>query len=156
MPREVSDVLKRAVYGPNAGERVFLPMVEIDHEDLDEPLRFVDNGEPIEHGGNTYSQFQFDLVLPEVGAKLQQSTVQIQNVHRDIVNVIRTLTSPPDFRVFVVLDDDPERIEAGPWHLKLSQSDYDDLFVEAEITGPNVIREPYPADSYNAEDYPAL
>ena len=67
------------------------------------------------------------------------------------------MTSEPDFKIWVVLDDDTDRIEAGPWNLKLSVAEYDAFSVTADISGQyDLTREPFPGESYNSTHYPAL
>ena len=153
--RAVSSVLKDAIYHSNT-ERVFIVLVEISHSTLSTPLRFTSDGADTIHDGDTYKPFQFKLSLPDEGDGVSASTLQIQNVHRDIVKIIRSLPTPPDFKILVVLDDDTNRIEAGPWNMKLAMTEYDDMAVSAEIQGPSLLSEPYPGHSYNVIDYPSL
>ena len=154
--RPVSAVLKNAIYRSDAGERVFIVLIEIDHADLAEPLRFTSDRAETVSNGETYTPFPFSLALPSQAEGIAVSRLQIQNVHRDIVRTIRTLTSAPSFRIWVVLDDDPDRIEAGPWNMMLASTEYDQDFVTADIEGPSFLSEPYPSNTYSVLDYPGL
>ena len=157
MPRQVSTVLKNAIYRSDAGQRVFITLIEISHADLAAPLRFTSDAQDTVSGGQTFVPFPFELALPDENDGVPNCQLRVQNVHRDVVLAIRSVTSEPDFKIWVVLDDDTDRIEAGPWNLKLSVAEYDAFFVTADISGQyDLTREPFPGESYNSTHYPAL
>ena len=55
MARQVSEVLRNAIYRADAGQRVFITLIEISHPDLDEPLRFTSDGQTTTHMGENYT-----------------------------------------------------------------------------------------------------
>ena len=153
--RNLSDELRKAIYSAQT-ERVFVLLAELNHSSLANPLRFTSDGAETTHNGNVYTPMQFTLSLPSEGEGRPTSRVQIQNVHRDIVATLRALTSPPSFKMIVVLASSPDVIEGGPWNMTLAMTSYDEAFVTAELQGPSLIEEPYPGNTYNVTDYPGL
>jgi hypothetical protein len=154
--RSVSAVLKEAIYKSHSS-RVFIVLVEINETTLLEPLRFTSDNVNTISNGNTYTPFPFSISLPDDDEdKIPSTVLQIDNVDRQIAQTLRELDDAPDFTLWVVLDDDPDRIEAGPFTMKLRNARYGLLTVQADIEGPSLLEEPYPAESYNPVDYPAL
>ena len=114
-------------------------------------------GQTTTHMGENYTPFPFELALPDESDGVPNCQLRVQNVHRDVVLAVRSVTSAPDFKIWVVLDDDPDRIEVGPFNLKLQATEYDAFFVTADISGQyDLTREPFSGESYNSTHYPAL
>lgn len=155
MSRSVSSVLKRAIYHSST-ERVFQMLHQIEHADLPEPLRYTSNGAPVVSGGVTYNPSPFRITLPTESEEVPSASFEIDNTDRVIVEAIRSISTKPDFSMWVVLDDDPDRIEAGPWRMRLSNARYNAANVQMNVEGPSVISEPFPSKSYNSEDYPGI
>ena len=154
--RSVSDVLKDAVYRNNT-ERVFIVLLEIAHADLADPIRWTSDGSETSAFGDTFIPFPFQLSLPEeTESGWTGSRLQIQNVHRDLVEALRTITTAPTCKIWVVTDDDPDVIEAGPFTMRLKNVGYDAQTLEGEFIGPSQEHEPFPGHSYDIESYPGL
>ena len=153
--RNVSSVLKRAIYQGNT-ERAFIILHTISHEDLTNPLRFTTDNQNTVSNGETYIPTPFRVAPPNDSSDIPSSTLEIDNTDRRIVEVIRSLTTSPEFTMWVVLDDDPNRIEAGPWRMKLSNARYGPVAVQMNVEGPSVLSEPFPSKTYNVADYPGL
>ena len=156
MPHTVSSILLEAIYKEGT-ERVFIVLIEIDHSNLVEPIRFTSDGQDTVSNGNTFMAYPFTITLPtdEDGAQ-PTASFRIANVDRRIIAAVRSLTSPPIFRIWIVLDDDPDRIERGPWTMQLQDFRYDENEITARITVPSLLSEPFPAATYNTVDYPGL
>lgn len=155
MPRSVSSVLQEAVY-KNDTPRIFIVVIEITHPHLSDVLRYCSNGETIQIGGEDYLPVPFSIALPEDGETIPSSTLQIQNIDLRMSAVIRAIPSPADFKMWVVLDDDYDRVEAGPWNLKLREGSYDFNTAQLTLEGPDTFSEPFPYANYNRQDYPGL
>lgn len=156
MPHSVSSVLLDAIYKEGT-ERVFIVLIEISHSDLDAPLRFTSDGQDTVSNGVTYQAYPFNITLPtdDDGAQ-PTATFRIANVDKRIVEAVRSLTTAPTFKIWVVLDDNPNRVERGPWKMSLEDFRYDANEVSARITVPSLLSEPFPANTYNTVDYPGL
>lgn len=156
MPHTVSSVLTEAIYSEST-ERVFIELIEISHEDLDEPIRLTTDGAETVSNGMTFLPYPFDIVLPNDDDESQPSAaLNISNVDQRVIAAIRTVTTPATFKIWVVLDDDPDRIERGPWVMELQDIRYNATNVSARIVVPSLLNEPFPSNTYNTVDYPAL
>jgi hypothetical protein len=131
--RNVSATARAAIYAAQT-DAVFLQLIEIDHEDLEDPLRFVNNTESVVHGGNTYLPFPFRIDLPdEKEDTITNATLTIDNVDRQIVTAVRTLATAPTITWKLVLASSPDTVEAGPFEFVLRNVRYSLYTVSGEL-----------------------
>lgn len=96
-----ADGLKE-IFSQDSGD-VFLNLVTIDHDDLDTPIRVVNNNEDISHGGETYVAFPFEVNLPpEQEESMPYATLKIDVVDQQISQVIRELQTRPTVTLEVI------------------------------------------------------
>lgn len=155
MSRQVSTVLREAIYHSGT-EREVINLLEISHADLTEPFLFCSRYQGVTSGGRDFTYAPFHISLPDDSEDVPTSSFRIDNIDRRIIEAIRTIATKPTFKIWVVLDDDPDRIEAGPWIMRLANTRYDVLFIQLDVEGPSLLSEPHPAKTYNALDYPAI
>ena len=146
----------QAVNAPETGE-AFLILLTLDHDTLDEPLRFTSDGVDTESRGNTYIAFPFQISLPP-SSKDQPPKMQltIDNVDRQIVQTIREIQSAPSITVEVVLASTPDTVEVTLPDFILLNASYDRLTVQGDLVLELLEREPFPADTYNPANFPGL
>jgi hypothetical protein len=87
---------------------------------------------------------------------LPGTTLQIQNVDREIVDIVRTLTKPPDITISVVLASAPDTVLRGPYTLKLRNVTWDALYVSGSLMIEDVLNEPVPGESMTPELFPGI
>jgi len=154
--RDITVTAKQAIYSQETSE-VFLVLLTIDHADLAAPIRVVNNTKNIVSNGNTFIGFPFFADMPqERDDRLARVTLTIDNVDRQIVTAVRSITSPPSATMEVVLASDPDTVEAGPFSFTLRDVRYDSLVVEGELSFEDVLNEPYPGDSFTPATHPGL
>lgn len=133
MSRNVSATARLAIYAAQT-DQVFLQLIEIDHEDLEDTLRFVNNTQSVVHGGNTYLPFPFRIDLPdEKEDTITNATLTIDNVDRQIVTAVRTLATAPTITWKLVLASSPDTVEAGPFEFVLRNVRYSLYTVSGEL-----------------------
>ncbi len=156
MSRDITITAKQAIYSQQTSE-VFLVLLTIDHADLGAPIRVVNNTVDIVSNGNTFIGFPFFIDMPqERDDQLARVTLTIDNVDRQIVTAVRSLTSAPSVVMEIVLASDPDTIEAGPFSFTMRDVRYDSLVVEGELSFEDVLNEPYPGDSFTPATHPGL
>jgi len=106
-----------------ASAHVWLMLVEIDHADFSAPVRLANNTEDVDYGGDTYSAFGFRMVLPpDAEDRIPEVILTADNVGLDLVEPLRTISSPPSADISVVRmppDDSGAVLEAGPWSFQV-------------------------------------
>ncbi|HOS41941.1 MAG TPA: DUF1833 family protein [Spirochaetota bacterium] len=156
MARNTSATFQRAVFAQETDE-VFIILLEISHADLAEPIRVCNNSKDIVSNGKTYTAFPFlTATASEHDDQLSTVPLMIDNVGREVVEAIRTITSAPDVTMSVVLASDPDTVEAGPWSYKLRDVRYNAQIVEGQLGHEDILNESYPEGQYDPAGYPAL
>ena len=156
MARSLSTTAKQAIFSQETNE-VFLMIIEIDHNDLASPIRVVNNWENITSNGNTYTAYPFQFALPgEDGESMEQVQLTISNVDKLLVEGVRSISSPLDLTLNVILASDPDTIEAGPFNMKIRNVEYNAETLTGTCIFNDLLNEPYPAGTYTPADYPGL
>ena len=156
MSRNLSTAFKTVIYKQQTGE-TFLFLLEIDHDDLDTPLRFVNNTENVTSDSNVYTAFPFEISLPsDREDQLPTVVLAIDNIDRTLVETIRDITSPPTASVSVIMASDPDTIEAGPYDFTIKDANYTAEVVTSNLAFEDILNEAYPGDSFTPNHFPAL
>lgn len=159
MPRHVSDAFRRAAA---AQETTAAPVIllEINHPDMDGPLLVTDAGADLVVDGNppkTYLALPFIIDLPaSTDDVLPQVKLRIDNVGREMVEVLRTLTSAPAVSLSVVLADAPDVVEVGPLEFRLASAKADAVEVEGTLAFESMLAEPFPSREFLPTTHPGL
>lgn len=154
--RTVSTTAREGMYASQTGE-IFLVILEIDHPDLAQPIRVVNNNEAIVSNGDTYLATAFSFILPaQEDGKISNSSLTIDNVDRTIVEVIRTITSFPTVAASVILASDPDVIEAGPFDFQLRNVNYNRNSVTGDLIYESFLRDNLGTVKYKNINFPGL
>lgn len=135
----------------------FLVLLEIDHADLADPLRFVNNTEDVTSNGESYTAFPFDISLPtDSDESPPRARLVIDNVSREIGEVIRDLDTAPTITIYVIRMDDFDAVEITLPSFTLRNVQYDVMQVSGELELEDLTREPFPARTFSPAEFPGL
>jgi len=147
---------RQAVNAQETNE-VFLLLLTLDHEDLAEPIRVVNNTEDVTSRGMTFVAYPFEIALPDEDPEsVARVSLRIDNVDREIVRNLRAIQAPLSVALEVVMASSPDTVEAGPFNMTLVAAEYDALTVTGELAFEDVLNEPFPGQSYVPSEYPGL
>lgn len=163
----VTDTFKKAAYSQET-DQVVIILLSFESDELSDTIRVCSDpyekltslGEDIYgciSNGLTYAFSPFDIWLPRddktgtVSAKLV-----IQNVDRQIIENIRSITKPLTVKTQVVLSSDVDTVELEYDYFKLSNIQYDSLTIEGNITLDYWGLEPFPSGRFVPSDFPGL
>lgn len=136
---------------------VWLVLIEIDHETLAEPVRVVNNTENITSNGDLYVAYPFEITLPDSREDAPpRARLSIDNVTREIAEVIRSITSAPSVTISIVRAADPDTIEASWPFYKMRGVRWDSGKVSGDLVVEDFTSEPYPAGIFSPAGFPAL
>ncbi len=156
MSRSLSLAARRAVSAQETDE-AFLLLLSLDHEDLAEPIRVVNNTQDVASRGDTYIAYPFEIALPDEDPdSVARVTLRIDNVDREIVKNLRAISSPLSVGLEVIMAASPDTVEAGPFNMTLVSAEYDALTVTGELAFEDVLNEPFPGHGYVPSEYPGL
>lgn len=153
MSRALSGSARAALYEQTSDE-VWLELITIDHDDLASPIRLVGNSEDVTSRGNVFTACGFPPVpLPDDG---QDVTFIVENVSQTILTAVRSIVTPIDITLEVVLASDPDTVEAGPFAFQSRKFVFSARTIEFSLAYEPLLQEPFPAFTYTPIDYPGL
>jgi hypothetical protein len=156
MSRSLSTAAANALTGSETTE-VFLILLTIDHDDLVAPIRVVNDNANITSRSNLYVAFPFDIILPADSAEnLSRISLKIDNIDRQIVDAIRSITTPPTVTIEVILASSPDTLEAGPFDMTMEHAEYDANFVICQLAFEDVLNEPFPGGRFLPSGFEGL
>lgn len=146
MPRNLSPLALQSALARQTGE-AWLFLLEIEHPDEPQPIRWVNDTAEIIHLGETYEPYPFELQLtlddeeriPEVGMRLD-------NVERALMALVRQSDVAPTFAIKIVLASQPDVIEVEMVGLSLLEITYDAYSVEGTLYPDDLLDTRYPRD----------
>lgn len=155
MPRSVSNTLKQAVFAQET-DQVFLFLLTISHPDLASPIRVCDDQVNLTSRGNLFVAFPFELELPEDSDAIPEGRLRIDNVDRQIVEAVRSISSAPTVLIEIVRVQDQDTVEVALPAFELREVTYDAVVVEGRLRPATYETEPYPARTFTPADWPGL
>lgn len=156
MARTISSTAKKAG-NKSQTNQIFLYLLEIDHTDLPEPIRVVNNREDIISNGITYLACGFDFIPPtENDGEIMPAKLTIDNVDRRIVQAVRTITSPATVKASVILASNPNYVEMGPLEMTLKNVSYNRQTVTGDILYLQYIEKQVSKIMVNTQNFPGL
>ncbi len=141
--RTLSPNALASAFAESTGE-VWLLLCTIEHPEIEDgALRFVNNMESVTSRGELYIAFPFSVELPgEDAENLGEARLRIDNIDRMIVEVIRTITTPPTVTLEVVLASSPDTVEASFQGMTLRSVAYDAQSVSGVLKFEDISGEP--------------
>lgn len=107
--RSVNPAINR--YSLNDG---FIHLLEIEHDNLDDPIRICNDNVDCTHQGNTYTAYGFEMPeLDEREGDLPSPVLVIDNTDQQILLHLMDLATPPTIKKRVVWMSDPDEIVIG-------------------------------------------
>lgn len=147
MPRNLSALATSSVQSIETGE-VFLLLLEIKHSTLTTPYRLVNNTEKIVHQGNDYIAYPFNIELAaDDGDKLPEVRLTIDNVDRSLVQAIRSLSTPPEITLKLVIASQPDTVELTITDLILRAVTYDAYKITGTLYAEDILNSRFPAEN---------
>lgn len=152
----MSTAARAALYAPQTSA-VFLDLLTIDHDDMDAPVHFVNNLTDITSNGSVFTAFPFQAVIPpDVEGELPQIDLVVDNVTRDLIADVRSISTPASVTLEVIIASAPDTIEAGPFLFQVTAAEYDAQEIRLSLTSEPLMQEPYPYRLFIPGDFPLL
>ncbi len=159
MPRTLTAAFRRASRAAHSAACPIL-LVSIDHPSLEgTPIRLSSDGEHTLSRGATFVRLPFELTLPDdVEDRPPRARITVSNVSREIVRFVRDIPpgEAPTVLLELVLAGDPDTVEEAWGPFRLTEPDYDALQVSAELAIDDRSQEPFGAERYTPDLFPAL
>jgi hypothetical protein len=138
-------------------ELVFIDLIQVDHEDLPEPLYFCANTVDFVSGGHTWIAAPIRLELPqEPSDQVPTARLSVANVDRILIAAIRQLQSPPTITAKIVHDVFPNAVQYGPVSMRALSVQYDRDMIVFELGFDSLTNEPFPFLTLSPAHYPGM
>ena len=141
-------------------EDVFLTIITITHPDLEQPLRYVNDMVDLEFEGNTYKALPFRFVLPpDVKDRVPTARIELDNVNRELVSILRSISKPPTLEVAIVRKqlDGTITKEIGDFKFVMLNIRYNVFTISADLGfNADFLNESATADYFTPNLFPAL
>jgi hypothetical protein len=107
--------------------------------------------------GEEFVALPFEISLPnEDEDTLPRARLTIDNVSREIIKAVRSINSPAQITIQVVLASDPDTVEAEITKFQLTNVTADALTVQGDLTTEQFDQEPYPAGRFTGAGFPGM
>lgn len=141
MARTLSAAALASMHAQETGE-VWLVLLTITNPGIT-TIRVVNNTENIVSRGNTFIGFPFEIELPGQDPDSPSSArLRIDNVDKQIVEAVRSISTPPLVTIEVVLASQPDTVEIAYSNLTMRSVEYDVDSVRGELTFESIFSEP--------------
>ena len=128
-----TQALKDLLYQEEMDEAILL-LLTINHADLSAPIRVCSDAVDVESNGNTFLTFPFNISLPiDAPNEPPRAKLQIDNIDRQIVQTIRSISSAPTITIELIRSGDPDTIEVSLSNYTLINVTYDVRFVQGDL-----------------------
>ncbi len=157
MSRTVSEAAVRAMYSQQTDE-VFLCKLEITHPDWDQPYRFINDRVAHTDGASEdWIGFPFELRLPDDrDDEIPLAQLSIDNVDRQIVSAVRSITTPATIRLWIVLASDIDDVIAGPYTFSFNAASWDAFKVSGNLEIEPILNMRWPQHDFTSITTPGL
>lgn len=164
--RTLSLTMRRALAAQDSGE-VAIVLLTISHPSLPVPIRVSSDATqrlsdtPLQYGtvsrGQTYLFCPLSISLPDdVGERAPAAQIQIENVSRDLIALIRSTTSRATVRIELVLASTPGTVEVAFPQFDLGNVSYNSDVITLELSMDSMTSIPYPSGTFDPASFPAL
>jgi len=121
------------------------------------PLHLVNNNEVFRSNGIDYQPFPFALNLPsDTGERLPRIQIAISNISNEIIEAIRSESTPPVLTIELVSSAFPDIVEKRLDFLTLRSVSYDATTITGELEVINVMSSGFPSEVYDPIHFPGL
>jgi len=146
-------------------EEVFVILITLSHPNLTDDIRIAsDNRDTLTTGrkgvisnDKEFTYIPFSITLPNLERDILPAVrTSIDNVSREIVAVLSTLTSAPYARVQVALSTDPDIVEYDLQGLRFTDTSFNELTIDGIFSAEFYFLEPYAAVRFTPSRFPGL
>jgi hypothetical protein len=156
MSRTLSAVALAAAMAQHTDE-AFIILVTFTHVPTSETYRACLNTEDITSNGEVYTATYFQIALPEDSDRGPQGCqITVDNVDRQLVNLLRSITEPLQVTVQVVLASQPDTIEMEFIDLVLREASWDQSLITGTLMSEDPLNQAFPGHVYGPANFEGI
>jgi hypothetical protein len=151
-----SNACKLAVLEPNSDE-VILWLLTLEHPSTSTIYRFVNNLDAVTSRGNSYMAFPFKFILADDdGNTLPQINIEVDNVNRDLMDILRSYADGLTIKAEIVLASQPDTVEYTIEDLVVKSVQYNAQSVTITAQVEDLMNQKFPAHNYLPRSFAGL
>ena len=155
MSNSISAQLLAQLYAQESNDP-FLMLVTISHGSFS-TIRLVNNLVNVTSRGNTYTGFPMTVRLPQDdGESNREVQIDFDNVSLELVDELRSVTTPMDVKVEMVLASSPDDVQLSLEELKVRTLTYDKMRISARLVMDSFLNVEMTSEKYTPTNFPGL
>lgn len=155
MSNQLSAQLLAEMFGQESGDP-YLMFLTISHPDFD-TLYLVNNVEDQTSRGQVYTAFPMSVKLPnDDGESTREVTIEFDNVSLQLIEELRSVITPMDVKIEMILASDPDTVQLSLEELKLRSVGYDKQKVTAKLYMDSFLNLELTSEKYQPSNFPGL
>lgn len=155
MSNQLNAELLAQMYG-QVSDDPFVMLVTISHAEFP-TIYLVNNTQNVVSRGITHIAFPMSFILPEDnGETSREMTMEFDNVSLELIDELRTVTTPMDFKVEMVLASSPNIVQMSIEEMKLRSVSYDKQKVSARLYMDSFLNVEMTSEKYTPTNYKGL
>lgn len=132
-------------------------LIKIYHDEMDTPLYLTDNNEDLTYNGIVYKHSYFKITLPEVSKEsMGNASIEMGCVDQQIINVIRSITTPPNIKFVAAYYEDGVFSELAGYDMVMSNVKWNSRTLTADLTLDLVLNYEFPSGAFTAFNCPGV
>lgn len=152
----ISNTLRGAMFSEETSDGL-LVLLTIAHVDLPDPIRIVNNKTNVTSRGEEFIAFPFEIVLPTSSPDAPpKAQLIIDNVSRELGQIIRTISSAPTVLIEVVRINNFDSLELSFPAFKMKNVRFDVSQVRGDLVSDDLQIDPYPVHTFSPANFPGL
>lgn len=156
MANALTPELLAQLYGQESDDP-FLMLVTLSHPEFQSTQRLVNNISDIVSRGETFIAFPMQIRLPgDDGETQREVAISFDNVGRDLIDEIRSITSPIEVKIEMVLASNPDQVQIELGELKIKNITYDKSKISARLFVDDFLNTAMTSERYTPQNFPGL
>jgi hypothetical protein len=156
MSNNLSTQLVSEMYGQVSGNP-FLSLFTLSHPNFAEDIYLVNNAEDIISRGITFSAFPVNISLPpDNNESAREVQILFDNVSLELIDEFRSVTTPIQMKLEMVLASTPNIVQYSLEELKLKAIQYNKTNITANLVMDDFLSSGVTSERYTPSNFPGI
>jgi len=154
MANDLSPELLSELYG-QVSDDPYLTLFTLTHPSFAQTIRFVNNSVDVVSNGETFVSFPIKIVLPpDDNESAREVNVQFDNVSLELIDELRTVTTPIDVKIEMVLASNPDVVQPSIESLKFKGIQFNSQVITAKLIMDDFLTVGLTSERYTPISFP--
>ena len=156
MANNLSNELLSQIYGQVSNDP-YLSLFTLTHPSFAETIRLVNNSEDIVSNSFTFRSFPVKVVLPpDDNDTAKEVNIQFDNVSLELIDELRTVTTPIEVKIEMVLASNPDVVQQSIEELKLKGIQFNSQVITGKLIMDDFLNVGLTSERYTPLNFPGI